>query len=90
MGRVFLYTNIGSKIRGLAKVICWIGIIISFIAGIAMIAGMSQYNAGMGVLTGLLYMALGSLISWISSLALYGFGELIEKTAEIARNTAPH
>jgi hypothetical protein len=35
-------------------------------------------------------MALGSLISWISSLALYGFGELIEKTAEIARNTAPH
>jgi len=83
-----LYTNIGGKIKGLAKVICWIGIVASVIAGIAMMVSMSQLNGGLGVLLGLVYMVVGALVSWISSLALYGFGELIENTAVIARNVS--
>ena len=34
-----MWSNIGHKIKTLAKVICWIGIVLSVIAGIAVIAG---------------------------------------------------
>jgi hypothetical protein len=79
-----LYNNIGAKIMGLAKVICWIGIGLSVIGGIITMTG-----GGWGVLLGLLSIAIGSLVAWISSLAVYGFGELIEKVSEIAQNTRP-
>ena len=36
---------------------------------------------------GILVIAIGSLFSWVGSFCLYGFGELIEKTTEIAENT---
>jgi hypothetical protein len=84
-----VYENIGAKIKGLAKVIAWIGIIGSVITGIIYIVmginsyygGGAQIGIGIGVMIG------GALSSWISSWFTYGFGELIEKTAETARNT---
>ena len=85
-----MYNNIGAKIKVLAQVIAWVGIIGCVITGFALIAqgadmrygGEALIGAGIGVLIG------GSLISWISSWLLYGFGELIVKTTEIAKNTA--
>lgn len=79
-----MFTNIGDKIKSLAKVIAWIGIAGSVISGFVMI------NSGYGVsiIMGIGVILGGSLISWISSWFLYGFGELIEKTTEIAWNTA--
>ena len=77
-----MFDNIGGKIKSLAKVTCWIGIIISLIAAIVMMIS-SKY----AVLFGLLVLIVGPLISWISSFALYGFGELIETNCEIAKNT---
>lgn len=38
-------------------------------------------------LFGLLVAGIGSLVSWLSGLFTYGFGELIVKTDEIAANT---
>jgi hypothetical protein len=83
-----MYNNIGEKIKVLAQVIAWIGIIGNVIAGFILIAqGADSYNGsealiGVGILIG------GSLISWIFSWFMYGFGELIVKTTEIAKNTA--
>ena len=88
-----MFSNIGGKIKALAKVVCWIGIILSVISGGAMIAaGMGVFGytgmpEGAAVVSGVLTIALGSLLSWIGSFFSYGFGELIEKTTEIARNT---
>jgi hypothetical protein len=86
-----MFNNIGGKIKTLAKVIAWIGIIISIIAGVAGCV-QAQDNvlasAGTQVLISICIIIVGSLLSWISSWTLYGFGELIEKTTEIARNTA--
>jgi uncharacterized OB-fold protein len=78
-----VYNNIGTKIKELAKFIAWMGIIGSAIICIILFV-VDDDMAGIciGVLIG------GSLISWISSLFMYGFGELINKTTEIARNTA--
>lgn len=85
-----MYDNIGKKIKGVAKFIAWLGITSSVIIGITII-GMSldeDYSTpnilgvGIGVLLG------GSFFFWMSSWFMYGFGELIDKTNQIAKNTA--
>ena len=84
-----MYNNIGAKIKLLAKIVAWVGIIWSGIAGIIAIAqGLDMRNGGALIATGLGIIIGGFLVSWISSWFLYGFGELIEKTTEIAKNTA--
>lgn len=75
-----MYTNIGAKIKGLAKFIAYVGIAGSVITSFILIGG-EAIGTGLGVLVG------GSLISWIGSWFMYGFGELIEKTTDIAKNT---
>ena len=71
-----MFDNIGSKIKTLAKVVCWIGIIGSIIAGIAMIATLGE----VGVLSGPLTIVLGALLSQVGSFVLYGFGEMVENS----------
>ena len=75
-----MYDNIGAKIKVLAQVIAWIGIAGSVITGFVII--IESAGVGIGILI------VGSLMSWISSWFMYGFGELIEKTTEIAKNTS--
>ena len=82
-----MYTNIGAKIKVLAKVLAWIGIIGSAIYGGFIIGTAESFY---GILIGIAYIVIGGVASWISSWVLYGFGELIEKTTEIADNTAPY
>lgn len=74
-----MFDNIGGKIKIFAKIVCWIGIIASIISGFALIS--------MSDVLGVLTMIIGPIASWLGSFTLYGFGELIEKTAEIAENT---
>ena len=90
-----MFNNIGSKIKTLAKILCWIGIIFSVISGIAiMAAGNStitingSYASVSPALTGILVIVFGCLVSWISSFFAYGFGQLIENSDEIRKNTS--
>lgn len=84
-----MFKNIGGKIKGLAKVICYVGIAISVIAGIFMIGlGSSSYNGDTMIVMGCVVMIVGSLVSWIDSFFAYGFGELIENTTVIAELAA--
>lgn len=79
-----MYSNIGGKIKVLAKIICIIGIIVSVISGLGIIIVSSiSYNPGLSVFGGLLVIVLGILFSWLSTFFIYGFGELIEKVTEI-------
>jgi hypothetical protein len=83
-----MYTNVGKKIKTLAKVICALGIISSFIIGIIMIAGGSSMGYYYGnnnalIFPGLVVIILGSVLSWVSSLALYAFGEMTENVSAI-------
>ena len=70
---VIMFSNVGGKIKGLAQVITWIGIVASVIGGIVLMSNV-------GFITGLLTAVVGSLFSWIGSLALYGFGQLVENS----------
>ena len=71
-----MFDNIGRKIKGLASAVTWIGIILSIISGISMLSS----SGGLLAIPAILVMALGSLFSWLASLTLYGFGQLIENS----------
>ena len=103
-----MFTNIGGKIKGLAKFLCWVGIIISVILAIVFITTGNKaskeldnrrYNYSYNdytvkeatttlTTTGWVLLFVGPLASWISSFTLYGFGELIDRTASIDEKLA--
>lgn len=80
-----MFDNIGEKIKTTAKVFCVIGIILSCILGSMVwynnvnIAAPYEEDTAMvlGLFRFILIAGLGSLLSWVGSFALYGFGELI-------------
>lgn len=75
-----MYENVGAKIKGVAVIVTAIGFIISVVLFLILISTgtLPMYALGVAVLIG------GMFISWLSSLALYGFGELIENSDIIA------
>lgn len=103
-----MFSNIGRKIQILAKVLCWMGIILCVIAGIVIMAKgnnflpqNTQYDTPLlsdfknqnqtggsnviSILIGLAVIIFGSLISWLGSFALYGFGTLIDDTSKLRK-----
>jgi len=93
-----MFNNIGGKIKGLAKFLCWLGIILSVIIGVIMIiaaASSRSYtfdsygekitlSTGGSIVAGILIIVFGSLASWIGSFFMYGFGELVENSKKVA------
>ena len=77
-----MYDNIGGKIKGLAKAVFIVEAIAAVIAGIALVAIDEDL-----ILFGVLTLILGPAVAWVSSWLLYGFGELIDRVCEIAKNT---
>lgn len=70
-----MFNNIGRKIKGLAEIICVLGIIASVFIGL----GLKNASAGLTFLI----VCGGSLLSWIGSFVLYGFGELVDTAMEM-------
>ncbi len=73
-----MYENVGGKLKGLAVASMLVGIILSISIG-----GLFFENEDM-IFIGIIIMIAGFLMSWISSLALYGFGQLVENSDKIA------
>lgn len=67
------WEDVGGKLKGLAKFVCWLGIISSIIGGIVMIV-IGRVVTGFGV------MIFGSLFSWMGSWVAYAIGEAAEKS----------
>ena len=74
-----MFDNIGAKIKGVAVATTCLGIISSIIYGFVLIASGIGGDDG-DILDGLFVIVLGSLGSWLGSLTLYGFGQLIENS----------
>ena len=70
-----MFDNIGGKIKGVAKVTCWIGIIASVISGLVMMIDDEDMIA-----IALLTILVGALASWVGSFMVYGFGQLVENS----------
>ena len=80
-----MFINIGSKIKGLAKIITWVGVIGSFLIGLTFMA-LFYSNGTLELLAGFAIVLIGSLLAWVSSFILYGFGELVENSDRIAES----
>ena len=70
-----MFDWIGAKIKGYAKLVCWVGIIGSVILGFVVGNQMP--------LVGFLVAVVGALLSWVGSFMLYGFGELVDTVMHI-------
>lgn len=79
-----LFTNISSKIKAVAQLLCWFGIFASILLGIVVISKTEL------LFIGILLMLLGPLLSWIGTFLLYGFGQLIENSDRIIFDMEPY
>ena len=70
-----MFDNVGEKIKKFATTLAWLGISLSLLFGIVFIAVGEGSDSSVAI--GLTVMIAGPLSSWISSLLLYGFGQLI-------------
>ena len=73
-----MFNYISEKIKSMAKIFCSLGIIVSIFCAVLLFMEGPQ---------GLIVLIVGPMFSWLGSLIMYGFGELIEKVTEIAENT---
>ncbi len=73
-----MFDNIGSKLKTVAQVFAWLGIGASALIGLIV-----MFANGDTPVPGLLIIGLGCVGSWISSLGMYGFGQLIENTDKL-------
>ena len=69
-----MFDNIGNKIKKLATFITTIGITASIIVALFIIMNQSSLWV-----VAFLIAILGSLVSWLGSFLLYGYGELIDQ-----------
>lgn len=76
-----MFSNIGEKIKKLSKIVCWIGMIGCVIVGIIMLLLTDEREfwdrKDELIISGIVWIVVGPLASWIGSFLLYGFGELI-------------
>ena len=69
-----MFDNIGRKIKYIARIGFWTGIIFSVIMGLIFMSD--------GISGALFYFAFCPLVSWVASIFVYGFGELVDNSAE--------
>ena len=83
-----MYSNIGKKIQKLAKFSAILGMIASIAIGASIIQSADKGWYGMDetlLVIGIAVIVIGSILSWVLSFVLYGFGRLVENSDIIAR-----
>lgn len=80
-----LFNNIGKKIKALAVKSFVILSLAAAITGIVLLA--VEGNQDLILIIGLLLIFAAPIVILISSWLLYGFGEIVDKTCDIERNT---
>lgn len=79
-----MFDNVSGKLKSVAKVVCVVGIIVSLISGISYMVAEEFWDFGYSYFfAGCLKAVVGSVLSWVLSLFIYGFGELIEKVNKL-------
>ena len=79
-----MFNNIGKKIKSYAKWVCFCGIGASIVGGLSLLT--EANNTGefiICLLIGLVVMAVGGFISWVSSFTVYGFGQLVDNSDKL-------
>ncbi|MBP3313118.1 MAG: hypothetical protein J6K84_00465 [Oscillospiraceae bacterium] len=73
-----MFENVGGKIKAVALAFFWLGCIGGALGGLVTAAEVDGFE---GLLSFVIITAISVFLSWLSSLLLYGFGELIESSS---------
>lgn len=84
-----MFDNIGGKIQAWARFCCGLGVTLSVSGFLVLLVAAATLEEPIFVLFAFLVGIVGSLVSWISSFTLYGFGRLVENSDRIASSLAP-
>ena len=79
-----MFSDVGGKIKTIAKIIFVLQIILPTIIGVSIIHASVDL---IGLFLGIALLFGGPLIVWLDTILLYGFGELIENCWKSAVNT---
>ena len=83
-----MFDCIGKKIKSFAEGFLWVGGVIYAAAALIMfLIAEDSYDEELYITWGWICLIAGPISTWISSLFMYGFGELIDKVCEIEENT---
>ena len=80
-----MFNNPGAKIKGLATVFFWI-MVAGFVVGV-LAMGDYLFEEVEGLIAGVLILAVGVGVSYISALFLAAFGELVETNTKLLEET---
>ena len=79
-----MFTRIGKKIKTVATVLFYVLAVAFVIGAFYVIINFGQLlGIGNAILIGILIALVGCLVAWLSSLMLYGFGELVDNSTII-------
>ena len=79
-----MFDNVGGTIKFLAKVIFWVGLVLSISSWfVLLIRGVADEKAGT-ILLSFAVLIGGSLSTWVNSIFIYGFGSLVENSQIVA------
>lgn len=79
-----MFTKIGKKIKTMATALFYILDVSSVIGALYVIFNFnSLLGVGNAVLIGVLIVLIGCLLAWLSAIALYGYGELVDNSTII-------
>lgn len=89
-----MFDSVGEKIMSAAEVFWMAGIATSVILGVVMcFIGADRYGDEGLIVAGIAVAVIGSLVSWLVSLMMYGFGEMVNNSriqTELAQNNRDH
>jgi len=78
-----MFANPGKKIKSVARIFCWVSMVLFAIGGLVMIiAGCNNMHRGGEtlIISGIVTAVAGAFISWLSALVVYGLGTMIENS----------
>ena len=79
-----MFTRIGKKIKTVATVLFYIMAVSSVIGAFYVIFNFGKlFGVGNAILLGVLIALVGCLLAWLSSITLYGYGELVDNSTII-------
>lgn len=92
MGGISIFFNVGGKLQKIAKILAWIGIVFGGLMLLLGVLGLftSENSSQNSAIVLIIYGVLMPVLSWISCLALYGFGQLIQDTQQIRWKMEKH
>lgn len=85
---LFGFDSVGKKIKSICRIIFYVAVFLTFAGGIALaVFGLVEESAILAIV-GVALALLGPVLSYLSCLLFYGFGEIVDNVVSINNKSA--